>query len=77
MNWIHDYSLAKKILQKPGPLTPEEWEKNQHHPEIGYHITKNIPELSKVAEFILLHHERCKGRGNPASLPHFGHSRRI
>jgi len=43
-------------------------EKNQHHPEIGYHITKNIPELSKVAEFILLHHERWDGTGYPKGL---------
>jgi HD-GYP domain-containing protein (c-di-GMP phosphodiesterase class II) len=65
---LHDIGkigIHHDILQKPGPLTADEWEEIRRHPEIGYRIVKNIPELSMVAEYILLHHERWDGKGYP------------
>lgn len=65
---LHDIGkigIHQSILQKPGPLSSEEWEEIRHHPEIGYRIVKNTPELSMVAEYILLHHERWDGKGYP------------
>jgi HD-GYP domain-containing protein (c-di-GMP phosphodiesterase class II) len=68
---LHDIGkigISQQVLQKPGPLTSQEWEEVRRHPEIGYRITKNIPELSIVAEYILLHHERWDGTGYPKGL---------
>jgi PAS domain S-box/diguanylate cyclase (GGDEF) domain len=65
---LHDIGkigVDQRILQKPGPLSAEEWEQIRHHSEIGYRIVKNIPELAIVAEYILLHHEHWDGEGYP------------
>jgi HD-GYP domain-containing protein (c-di-GMP phosphodiesterase class II) len=38
------------------------------HTEIGYHIAHAFPELARVAEAILYHHERWDGSGYPRGL---------
>ncbi|NLC39121.1 MAG: diguanylate cyclase, partial [Clostridia bacterium] len=68
---LHDIGkvgVAESVLQKVGPLTIEEWEEMKKHPEIGYRIARNIPELSKIAEYILYLHERWDGKGYPKGL---------
>ena len=68
---LHDIGkvgIKESVLQKAGPLTPEDWEEIKKHPEIGYRIAQNIPELSKIAEYILYHHERWDGTGYPRKL---------
>jgi diguanylate cyclase (GGDEF)-like protein/PAS domain S-box-containing protein len=65
---LHDIGkigIDQQILIKPDKLTAQEWEKMKQHCEIGYRIIKNIPELSTVAEYVLLHHERWDGKGYP------------
>ena len=66
---LHDIGkigIDQQILKKPGRLTQEEWQEIRRHPEIGYRIVKGIPELSMVAEYVLLHHERWDGNGYPS-----------
>ncbi|MFZ7133171.1 MAG: PAS domain S-box protein [Eubacteriales bacterium] len=68
---LHDIgkvAIDEKILKKPGPLTSKEWKSMKKHPEIGYRIAQNTPELASVAEYILLHHERWDGKGYPRGL---------
>lgn len=68
---LHDIgkvSIQHDILKKPGPLAPSEWEEMKRHSEIGYRIARATPELSVVAELILLHHERWDGAGYPRGL---------
>ncbi len=68
---LHDIgkvSIQHDILKKPGPLTPAEWEEMKRHSEIGYRIARATPELSVVADLILLHHERWDGEGYPRGL---------
>jgi len=68
---LHDIGkvgIHQSILQKSGPLTPGEWEEMKRHPEIGYRIAQNTPELLVVAEYILSHHERWDGKGYPRGL---------
>ena len=68
---LHDIgkvAIKESILQKPGPLTPAEWEEMKRHSEIGYRIAQNSPELSMVAEYILCHHEHWNGKGYPRGL---------
>jgi len=68
---LHDIGKAgmpDEILSKTGQLTPEEWHKIRNHAEMGYLIAHAFPELSHVAEAILLHHERWDGTGYPKGL---------
>ena len=68
---LHDIGkvgINPNILQKPGPLAPEEWEEMKRHPEIGYRIAQATPELAAVADLILSHHERWDGEGYPREL---------
>ncbi len=66
---FHDLGKCKiplKIINKPGPLTRDEWELMKHHPVHGYNILKNTSDLSKnVLMGVLLHHEREDGSGYP------------
>ncbi|NLX70185.1 MAG: PAS domain S-box protein [Clostridiales bacterium] len=68
---LHDIGkvgIRESILQKPGPLTDAEWEEIKKHPEIGWRIAQNTPELASIAEYILCHHERWDGKGYPRGL---------
>ncbi|HEX3026346.1 MAG TPA: diguanylate cyclase, partial [Clostridia bacterium] len=68
---LHDIGkvgVPKHILEKSGPLSPEEWKEMRKHSEIGYRIAQTTPELSKVSEYILAHHERWDGTGYPGGL---------
>lgn len=53
------------ILQKPGPLTEEEWTIMRLHPEMGVKIVEPIGFGSTATEIILGHHERWDGKGYP------------
>lgn len=68
---LHDIGkvgIQHEILKKPSSLTPEEWTEMRKHPEIGYRIAQNTPDLVDVSELILCHHERWDGTGYPAGL---------
>lgn len=57
--------IDKDILKKPSKLTEVEYEEIKQHPMKGYQCLKDkkIPESVKRA--VLLHHERCDGKGYP------------
>lgn len=68
---LHDIgkiSIDQRILDKPGKLTEEEWVEIRKHPDVGYRIALTVPELSRIAEYILCHHERWDGNGYPQGL---------
>ena len=68
---LHDIgklAIPDHILAKPGPLTPEEFQKVRVHPEVGAAILHSVPFPSPVSPLILSHHERWDGRGYPAGL---------
>lgn len=68
---LHDIgkvAIPNQILDKPGSLTPEEWEVMRSHSEIGFRIASRTPELIAIAEPILYHHERWDGKGYPLGL---------
>jgi response regulator RpfG family c-di-GMP phosphodiesterase len=69
--WLHDIgklAIPDAILLKPGPLTEEERQIMQRHPQIGYDLVKRIPFLAEAAEIVLTHHERNDGTGYPQGL---------
>ncbi len=70
---LHDVGkigIPDAILQKQGPLTPEERQIMNRHPEIGYEIlSKSDSELMRKAALIALtHHEKFDGSGYPQGL---------
>lgn len=66
MHDIGKSQIPRSILEKPGPLTSEERKTINLHPEYGYYMAKNIPNmLPEVALAILHHHERENGAGYP------------
>ena len=68
---LHDIGkvgIDDRILNKPGKLTEEEWVEMRKHPEIGARIAKTTPELEKISEYILTHHERWDGKGYPRGI---------
>lgn len=61
--------IDRRILQKPGKLTPEEFEEMKKHTVYGYQIIKASHGLSEgVALAALQHHEREDGSGYPLGL---------
>lgn len=65
---LHDVGkllVNKDVLRKPARLTEDEFEEIKQHPMRGYQSLKDkkIPESVKRA--VLLHHERCDGKGYP------------
>lgn len=61
--------IPEVILNKPGKLSGEEFEKIKEHTIIGYNILKKTVGISKnVALGVLQHHEREGGTGYPLGL---------
>lgn len=68
---LHDIGklgVESAILQKPGPLTDEEWVVIETHPGLGYMMLKDIPPLVGAAEMVYASHERWDGGGYPRGL---------
>lgn len=70
---LHDLGKMKtpdEILNKPGKLTPEEFNIMKQHPELGFKLLKEEKDLSmEVLDVVLHHHERKNGCGYPDALP--------
>jgi putative nucleotidyltransferase with HDIG domain len=68
---LHDIGkvgVQKSVLNKPGPLLPEERAHVETHVRIGYDMLNELPGLQPVAEAVLYHHERFDGSGYPHGL---------
>lgn len=68
---LHDVGkigISDSILQKPGPLTDEEWAIMKQHPEIGVRMLRGMEFLGSALEVVLHHHERWDGKGYPHGL---------
>ncbi|MFC1575209.1 diguanylate cyclase [Gemmatimonadota bacterium] len=56
------------VLNKPGPLSPEEIELVRAHPETGRRILDPLLEDEIVLQVVTWHHERWDGTGYPHGL---------
>ncbi len=68
---LHDIGkigIPLEILNKPTPLTKEEFEVIKTHSQKGYNIAMSSPVLNCIAKEILHHHERWDGNGYPGKL---------
>ena len=65
---VHDIgklSVPDAILQKPGPLTDEEFRTIQLHPEWGEKMLADLGFALDVRQLVRDHHERLDGSGYP------------
>jgi HD-GYP domain-containing protein (c-di-GMP phosphodiesterase class II) len=66
---IHDIGksfIPKEILNKPGPLTTDEFEIMKKHSMHGYNFVEKFLNLnSSIKSVVLHHHERFDGLGYP------------
>jgi putative nucleotidyltransferase with HDIG domain len=68
---LHDIgkmAIPDAILEKPGPLTDEEWKFVRGHTLIGERILHAATALSYVAGLVRSSHERFDGSGYPDGL---------
>jgi HD-GYP domain-containing protein (c-di-GMP phosphodiesterase class II)/putative methionine-R-sulfoxide reductase with GAF domain len=62
---IGKIGIPSEILQKPGPLTDDEFEIVKEHPELGEKILAPIDRLADVRPIVRACHERWDGLGYP------------
>lgn len=63
---LHDLGklgVPNLILDKPAPLTPDEFETVKRHPQLSKRILEPIALFADVAEIAACHHERLDGKG--------------
>ncbi len=71
MGLLHDVGkigIPDAIINKPGRLTDEEFQKIKEHPVVGDRILKKVKEMPKLSIGARWHHERYDGRGYPDGL---------
>jgi putative two-component system response regulator len=68
---LHDIgkiAVPDAILNKPGPLTPAEFEIAKQHPVEGVKIVSQLESVREVIPLVRWHHERLDGSGYPDGL---------
>jgi len=68
---LHDIGkigVPEQILEKPGPLSADEWQSVVQHPRIGQVIIDRVAAVRDAGAIILHHHERFGGHGYPHGL---------
>lgn len=68
---LHDIgklAIPEHIINKPGRLTPEEFEKMKIHAVVGAEILERVAFPYPVASIVRAHHERWDGTGYPDGL---------
>lgn len=68
---LHDIgkmAIPDEILKKQGPLTEDERETVNQHPQVAYDLLSKIPYLKRALEIPYSHHEKWDGSGYPRGL---------
>lgn len=68
---LHDIGkigVSDAILNKPGKLTKDEYDKMKKHPVIGSDLLNEIEDYLEISSIIRYHHERWDGKGYPEGL---------
>jgi diguanylate cyclase (GGDEF)-like protein/putative nucleotidyltransferase with HDIG domain len=68
---LHDIgklAIPEHIINKPGRLTPEEFEKMKIHTQVGAEILQRVAFPYPVAPIVRSHHEHWDGTGYPDGL---------
>ncbi|MGA7342456.1 MAG: HD domain-containing phosphohydrolase [Terracidiphilus sp.] len=70
-SFLHDIgklAVPEHIINKPGKLTPEEFEKMKIHPVVGADILERVHFPYPVVPIVRSHHEAWDGSGYPDGL---------
>ncbi|MBC8505893.1 MAG: response regulator, partial [Chloroflexi bacterium] len=68
---LHDVGkivIPGSVLNKPEPLTDQEWELMKKHTLAGAKMLQEIPHLRGTLPYVLYHHEKWDGTGYPKGL---------
>lgn len=68
---LHDVgkvAVPDRVLQKPGRLSPAEFEQVRCHPTVGSQIVARIDGMQSIVEWIAASHEHFDGSGYPRGL---------
>lgn len=68
---LHDIGkmgVPVEILNKPGPLTEQEWDVMRKHPEFGRDFLSGVEYLRCALDIPYSHHEHWNGTGYPQGL---------
>ena len=68
---LHDIgkvAIPESILNKSGPLNPDEWDTMKSHVTFGAKILDPLTPLARIREMVLHHHEYFDGSGYPDGL---------
>jgi len=68
---LHDIGkvgIPEQILNKSGPLNPDEWETMKSHVVFGAKILEPLKPLARIREMVHHHHEYFDGSGYPEAL---------
>lgn len=68
---LHDVGklgVSNAVLDKAGPLNPDEWKAVQQHAALTESILSRIDAFSELAQVAGAHHERLDGAGYPKGL---------
>ena len=66
--YLHDLGklgVPAEILEKPGKLTPDEFDVIRGHTFYSYRILQRLKELDTINQWVSYHHERLDGAGYP------------
>ena len=70
-SYLHDIgklAVPEHIINKPGKLTPQEFEKMKTHPVVGADILESVRFPYPVVPIVRSHHEAWDGSGYPDGL---------
>lgn len=68
---LHDVGkmgLRDELINKPGPLTPDEWVQMKLHTVVGAQIVEKMEFLTGAIDIVRHHHESWDGKGYPDGL---------
>jgi HD-GYP domain-containing protein (c-di-GMP phosphodiesterase class II) len=65
---VGNQTLPREILEKPGPLTAEEWQSVQKHPVAGDALIQELQFPVEIRPMVRNHHEHWDGSGYPDGL---------
>jgi diguanylate cyclase (GGDEF)-like protein/putative nucleotidyltransferase with HDIG domain len=68
---LHDIgkvAIPENVLNKSGPLNPDEWDTMKSHVAFGAKILDPLTPLARIREMVLHHHEFFDGSGYPEGL---------
>src|SRR5712672_2138622 len=68
---LHDIgkvAIPENILNKNGPLNPDEWDTMKSHVTFGAKILEPLTPLARIREMVLHHHEFFDGSGYPTGV---------